>query len=158
MTDPAAEQIGPAIASRLQGRPCNVALSLTLGTRQGIELQGDTALAYPGEAVQTDGQGDALLAATESGVQSLIRILSRRYGADNQQTASGTIDMFYDLRRERLSLLRRGVRARLRGSDASWRSEPERRRSDPPAIEAQCPRAIQDGSHITPSEYRSVAT
>eukprot|EP00959_Pyramimonas_sp_CCMP1952_P075214 1571947-Pyramimonas_sp.AAC.1 len=82
-----------------------MALGLQVSTQTGVNLQGDAALAYPGELQQLDGQGNTLVAATESGIQILIRILSRRYGADNQQMATGTIDQFYDLRRGRLSLL-----------------------------------------------------
>eukprot|EP00959_Pyramimonas_sp_CCMP1952_P227195 4750387-Pyramimonas_sp.AAC.1 len=98
MTDLNADQVGPAVAGRLQGRPYNMALGLQVTTQSGQILQGDAALAYAGEPQQLDGAGQVARAATESGVQLLIRILSRRYGADNQQMATSTIDQFYDLR------------------------------------------------------------
>eukprot|EP00959_Pyramimonas_sp_CCMP1952_P470090 9496081-Pyramimonas_sp.AAC.1 len=105
MTDLNADQVGPAVAGRPQGRPYNMAFGLQVSTQAGANLQGDAALAHPGEPQQLDGQGNTLVAATESGIQVLIIILSRRYGADNQHMATGTIDQFYDLRRGRLPLL-----------------------------------------------------
>ena len=105
MTDLNSDQVGPAVAGRLQGIPYNMALGLQITTQAGNNLQGDAALAYPGEPQQLDGNGNIIAAATENGIQVLMRILSRRYGADSQQLATGTIDQFYDLRRGRPSLL-----------------------------------------------------
>ena len=87
MTDLEAVQIGPAVAGRLQGRPYNMALSLRLANQAAVVLVGDEALAYPGEAQILDGMGAIQHPAVESGTQQLIRLLSRRYGADNQQTS-----------------------------------------------------------------------
>ena len=81
-----------------------MALALRATTQAGAELLGDAALAYPGEPQESDVNKN-IAAARESGVRLLIRILSRSYGADNQQTATGAIDLLYDLRRVRRSLL-----------------------------------------------------
>ena len=105
MTDLEVVQIGPAVAGRLQGRPYNMALSLRFATRAGVVIVGDEALAFAGEPAALDAMGQIVAPAIESGIQQLIRLLARRYGADNQQTSTSTIDQFEDLRRGRLSLL-----------------------------------------------------
>ena len=106
LTDLDATQVGPAVAGRLQGRPYNMAMALRMNNRVGTELSGDAALSYPGEPEQVDPSSGAVLQpAIESGLQRLIRTLARRYGADSQQTATGLIDIFVDLRRGRMSLL-----------------------------------------------------
>ena len=60
MTDLGIEQIGPAIAGRLQGRPYNMAMSLRITNRAGVVMVADEALAYPGEAVALDGLGNVI--------------------------------------------------------------------------------------------------
>ena len=69
MTDLGIEQIGPAIAGRLQGRPYNMAMSLRITNRAGVVMVADEALAYPGEAVALDGLGNVVAPAIESGAQ-----------------------------------------------------------------------------------------
>ena len=104
-TDLDATQSGPAVASRLTGRPFNIAMATQITTQLGTVLRGDAALAHEGEGAQYDGNGVLLQAATEGGLQTLLRELTRRYGADAQQLAGASIDTFLELRRGRLPLL-----------------------------------------------------
>ena len=67
-TDLDATQTGPAVASRLTGRPFNIAMATTITTQNGTVLRGDAALAHEGEEVDpTTGA-----AATEGGLQALL--------------------------------------------------------------------------------------
>ena len=104
-TDLDATQQGPSVAARLTGRPFNIAMALQVTTQAGRLLRGDDALAHEGEAAQFDAAGNVIAAATEYGLQLLLRELGRHYGADAQQEAGQTIDQFLELRRGRLSLL-----------------------------------------------------
>ena len=99
------EAIGPAVAARLQGRPFNLAMSLSFMNRDGRQLRGDEALAFAGAPAILDGTGTVVQPAIDSGVQQLLRMLERWYGAEEQQTTGATIDGFLDLRRGRLTLL-----------------------------------------------------
>jgi len=72
----------------------------------GRTLVGDEALAYPGADPQIDPNTGAILTpAVANGLQALLRILTAAYGADADQTAVSTLDRFFSLRRNRLSLL-----------------------------------------------------
>ena len=51
------DAIGPAVAARLQGRPFNLAMSLSFQSRDGRQLRGDEALAFPDAAAVLDGSG-----------------------------------------------------------------------------------------------------
>ena len=104
-TDLGPEQVGPAVAGRLAGRAFDTAMSLRIVTQSGRALSGDSALAFAGEAAQTDQAGNVVLPAVDSGLQQLLRILQQQYGADEQQIVTGIIDNFTDLRRGRLTLL-----------------------------------------------------
>ena len=104
-TDLGVGQLGPAVAARLQGRPFNLAMALQVMTQQGTLLRGDAALGYEGEDAVLGGGGNIIVQATEYGLQQLLRELTRRYGADEQQTVGAAIDTFLDLRRGRMSLL-----------------------------------------------------
>ena len=100
------EQLGPAVASRLQGRPYDLANALRFTLPDGRTLVGDEALAYPGADPQVDPNTGAILTpAVANGLQALLRILTAAYGADADQTAVSTLDRFFSLRRNRLSLL-----------------------------------------------------
>ena len=99
------EAIGPAVAARLQGRPFNLAMSLAFQDRTGRQLRGDEALAFAGAPATLDAQGAVVAPAIDSGIQQLLRVLQRWYGAEEQQTTGAAIDGFLDLRRGRLSLL-----------------------------------------------------
>jgi len=80
-------------------------MALQVTTQAGRLLRGDDALAHEGEAAQFDAAGNVIAAATEHGLQLLLRELGRHYGSDAQQEAGQTIDQFLELRRGRLSLL-----------------------------------------------------
>ena len=100
------EQLGPAVASRLQGRPYDLANALRFTLPDGRTIVGDEALAYPGADPQVDPNTGAILTpAVANGLQALLRILTAAYGADADQTAVSTLDRFFSLRRNRLSLL-----------------------------------------------------
>jgi hypothetical protein len=98
MTSLSVIQCGPAVAGRLVGRPYNMALKLRIECRNGVVLFGDDALAFEG----TPAMG--ALAPEESGLQQLIRLLSKRYGADSDNVLDQALDNFFDLRRGQLSL------------------------------------------------------
>eukprot|EP00971_Amphidinium_carterae_P348964 6490767-Amphidinium_carterae.1 len=101
-TDMRAGQQGPALASRLEGRPKDIALSLRVVNRQGNALTGAEALAFEGAvAIPAAADGAAAQPAIPSGGQQLLRELERVYGADTQQQQTVTIDQFLDLRRGR---------------------------------------------------------
>ena len=100
------EQLGPAVASRLQGRPYDLANSLRVTLPDGRTIVGDEALAFPGADAQLDPQtGLVVVPAIANGLQALLRVLTAAYGADADQTAVSTLDRFFSLRRNRLSLL-----------------------------------------------------
>ena len=82
MTSLGQEQVGPALAGRLQGKPFNLAMSMKITDRSGNVLVGDAALAYPGENATVDLAG-AAISAIEAGVQQFIRILQSRYGQES---------------------------------------------------------------------------
>ena len=106
ITDLNAEQVGPAVAGRLQGRPFNLAMSLTITDRGGEVLTGDSALAFAGRDPTIDQPtGRITEPALENGLQTLIRVLHHKYGMDDQVNVRDLIDSFLDLRRGRLSLL-----------------------------------------------------
>ena len=98
-------QIGTAVAGRLQGRPFNIAMSLTVVAHTGVRLVGDEALSYEGQDAGVDPQTGQPTPAHENGLQQLLRLLTRWYGADQDQNTTEVIDQFIDLRRGRLSLL-----------------------------------------------------
>ena len=105
-TDLDATQLGPALAARLQGRPFILAMALQLTTQAGVVIRGDEALAHAGEQAVTDPNTGAITsAATENGLQHLLRLLARWYGSDAQQVVGSAVDEFLDLRRGRASLL-----------------------------------------------------
>ena len=77
------EQLGPAVTSRLQGRPYDLATSLRLPLPNGQTLLGDEALAFAGQdAIIDQATGAVLQPAVSSGLQQLLRILTQAYGAD----------------------------------------------------------------------------
>ena len=80
-------------------------MSLSLQNRDGVLLHGDEALAFAGAPALLDGGGNVVAPAIDSGIQQLLRLLERWYGAEEQQTTGKAIDGFLDLRRGRLTLL-----------------------------------------------------
>eukprot|EP00971_Amphidinium_carterae_P348018 6490274-Amphidinium_carterae.1 len=104
-TDMKAHQQGPALASRLEGRPFDLALGLSIVNEEGRTLVGDEALAYEGLAAQAAGDGQPAVNAIADGATQLLRELERVYAADAQQHMTSAIDQFLDLRRGRLPLL-----------------------------------------------------
>ena len=103
-TDMDASQQGPAVAGRLSGRPFNLAMGLRVVDQAGVSHIGDSALAFPGEAVQYDQLGNAVAPETRSGLQALMRLLTSWYGEDEDTTVGTTLDTFFDLRRGKMSL------------------------------------------------------
>eukprot|EP00971_Amphidinium_carterae_P310327 6166769-Amphidinium_carterae.1 len=100
-----AEQRGPALASRLEGRPFDIALGLEIRTQGGDLITGDAALAFAGQAeIAAPGPGRAGQPAVPYGADALLNELERVYGADRQQQQTASIDQFMDLRRGKLSL------------------------------------------------------
>ena len=66
-------QVGPAVAGRLQGRPFNLAMSLSITDRDGQVFSGDSALAFPGREPTVDpGTGRVTEPAIDNGLQALI--------------------------------------------------------------------------------------
>ena len=104
-TDMDASQQGPAVAGRLSGRPFNLAMGLRVTDQAGQEHGGDEALAFPGEPAQQDYAGNIISPATPNGLQTLIRLLIRWYGEDDDTTVGNTLDTFFDLRRGKMSLV-----------------------------------------------------
>ena len=74
---------------------------MTITEQDGTILNGDAALAHPGEEAGVGGQPPA----TASGLQTLIRLLNQHYGAEAQDQQAQDLDDFFDLRRGRHSLL-----------------------------------------------------
>ena len=105
------EQMGPAVAGRLQGRPFDVALQLSvdLGSRPDLiahyganALVGDDALAFPGAAA--DGPNG--LPELRSGLAQFIQNLEALYGAQDQKINTQAIDNFeFLIRGPSMSLL-----------------------------------------------------
>ena len=86
------EQLGPAVASRLQDRPYDLANALRLPLPDGRILVGDEALAFPGQDAQLDPTSGAILVpALSTGLQALLRVLTAAYGADQDQTAQSQL-------------------------------------------------------------------
>ena len=81
---------GPAVAARLEGRPFDLAVELTLNDHNGARLYGDEALAYP---------GDANLGVPD-GLTVLIEKLRQVYGAAEQTVQVSAVDMFEDCKRQ----------------------------------------------------------
>jgi hypothetical protein len=105
-TELSAEQAGPAVAARLQGRVFDTALSLRISLPDGRTIVGDEALAFPGADPVLDPQTGAVTTPRQdTGLQHLLRELTKRHGADDQQQVTGVIDNFVDLRRGKLPLL-----------------------------------------------------
>ena len=100
-TDLSSSQVGPAVAGRLIGRPFDDAMALTITTGNGTVLTGDAALAFEGE----DANPNLGTPALSNGLQHLLRVLTAKHGADDQQQVIGTLDAYEDFRRGKLSLL-----------------------------------------------------
>ena len=94
LTDFDKEQVGPAVAGRLVGRPFTLATEMTITRQDGTVLQGDAALAPPGEEA---GVGNTP-PASPSGLNALIRLLQQNYGTESQDQQAQDIDDFFDLR------------------------------------------------------------
>ena len=85
ITDLDVAQVGPSVAGRLQGRPFNLAMSLSITDRGGEVLTGDSALAFPGRDPLVDtGTGLIREPALENGLQVLLKVLHHKYGMDDQ--------------------------------------------------------------------------
>ena len=104
LTDFNNEQVGPAAAGRLSGRPFSLATEMTLQRQNGQVLVGDAALAFPGEQPGVDANGLAL-PATPSGLQRVMTVLQEKYGTEAQDQVAQDLDDFLDLRRGRHTLL-----------------------------------------------------
>ena len=76
-TELGVEAIGPAVAARLQGRPFNLAMSLSFEDQTGQQLRGDEALAYGGAPATLDAAGNVVVPAVARGIQQLLRFLER---------------------------------------------------------------------------------
>ena len=76
LTDFSDDQVGPAVAGRLQGRADSRALELRITKQDGTVLVGDAALAFPGEAATQHA------AAVKGGLQALLEVLSRHHGIE----------------------------------------------------------------------------
>ena len=96
-------QQGPAVAGRLQGRPFNIALALRIVTQQGGILTGAQALAFGGQDETLVGM--QVIAAVPPGVHQLLHKPKEQYEDDSQQTSTQALDLFFDHRRGRLSLM-----------------------------------------------------
>ena len=104
LTDLNADQIGPAIAGHLVGRPYTLAMKLSVRAQDGQILRGDEALAYPGADPIADGMGVIQAAAAASGTQVLTRVLTGVYGSDDQADQWAKIKCFFRFRRNRVPL------------------------------------------------------
>ena len=104
LTDLNVDQIGPAIAGRLQGKPFTLAMRTQVRTQDGRLITGDEGLAYPGADAVLDAAGQVQVPATPSGTQCLMRMLTGIYGADDQGTQWAQVKYFLNLRRGRNSL------------------------------------------------------
>ena len=71
LTDFSDDQVGPAVAGRLQGRANSLALELRITRQDGTVLAGDSALAFPGEPATQHA------AAVKGGLQALLEVLGR---------------------------------------------------------------------------------
>lgn len=99
------EQMGPAVAGRLQGRPFDLALQMQidLATRPDLwghyngrqRLTGDEALAFPG--AEEDAQN--ALPRIASGLATFVQQLEALYGAQDQRINTAAIDAFENLYR-----------------------------------------------------------
>ena len=104
LTDLNVDQIGPAIAGRLQGKPFTLALRTQVRAQDGRMLTGDEGLAYPGADPVMDAAGAVQVPAAPSGTQCLMRALTAVYGADDQGTQWAQVKSFLNHRRGRNSL------------------------------------------------------
>jgi hypothetical protein len=69
LTDLNVDQIGPAIAGRLQGKLFTLALRTQVRAQDGRMLTGDEGLAYPGADPVMDAAGNVQVPAAPSGTQ-----------------------------------------------------------------------------------------
>ena len=104
-TDLRPDQLGPAVAGRLRGRPFNLALALKVTDQLGVIHTGDEALAFPGQAAGADPHTGVEIPAVPSGLHQLLRVLDRWYGEDKDTSVGEVLDTFFDLRRGRSSLV-----------------------------------------------------
>ena len=106
------EQMGPAVAGRLQGRPFDLALQMQIdlaprpdlwGAYNGRQrLTGDEALAFPG----AEEDAERGLPAMQSGLATFVQQLEALYGAQDQRINTAAIDAFENLyRHNNMSLL-----------------------------------------------------
>ncbi len=99
VTQLSGEQVGPAIAGRLTGRPYDIAMGLQITDENGVTLTGDMALAYVGFA------GTANIPTIPNGPKTLLRLLDERYGQNPQEGARSNIEDYLNLTRGNHPLL-----------------------------------------------------
>ena len=113
------ETVGPLVAGRLQGRAQAIAHSLRLPNPHGRVDVGDAALVRLSvEEVRDPMNGQIIQHAIPSGVQALCNALKEAFGDAEQVQATRSLEIFFDMKRGRLSLQEFAVEWNLKLEDA----------------------------------------
>ena len=118
------ESVGPLVAGRLGGRAQKIALNLRLVRPDGTYDVGDSALVRLSvDEVRDPADPTQIIQAhIPSGVQALAEALRDAFGQSDQELTTSSLESFFELRRNRLSLQEYAAEWELRYEEAQLRA------------------------------------